>query len=60
VRETCDSVAGGEVLGHFGADLHDSAHVVAADGAAFALLGEGGDVDVLPGRRWEINWELRD
>jgi hypothetical protein len=54
VRETGDAVAGLEVFGHFGADLHDGAHVVAADGAAFALFGEGGDVDVLPGRRWEL------
>jgi hypothetical protein len=54
VRETCNAVAGGEVFGYFGADLHDGAHVVAADGAAFALLGEGGDVDVLPGRRWGL------
>jgi hypothetical protein len=50
VRETGDAVARGEVFGHFGADLHDGAHVVAADGAAFTLLGKGGDVDVLPGR----------
>jgi hypothetical protein len=38
MRETGDSVAGLEVFGHFRADLDDGAHVVAADGAAFALL----------------------
>jgi hypothetical protein len=48
VRETGNAVARGEVFGDFGADLHDGAHIVAADGAAFALLGEGGDVDMLP------------
>lgn len=46
--EARNAVAGLEVLGDFRADLHDGAHVVAADGAAFALLAEGGDVDVLP------------
>lgn len=49
VREAGDAVARLEVLGHFGADLHDGAHVVTADGAAFALLREEGGVDVLPG-----------
>lgn len=46
--EAGDAVVGFEVLGDFGAYLDDCAHVVAADGAAFTLLAEGGDVDVLP------------
>lgn len=49
VREAGDAVARLEVFGHFGADLHDRAHVVAPDGAPFALLREEGGVDVLPG-----------
>ena len=51
VGEACDAVADFEVLGDFGADLHDGAHVVAADGAAFALRSERFEVDVLPVRR---------
>lgn len=39
VREAADAVAGLEGLGDLGAHLDDSAHVIAADGAAFALLG---------------------
>lgn len=51
VGEARNAVADFEVLGDFGADLHDGAHVVAADGAAFALRGERLEVDVLPARR---------
>jgi hypothetical protein len=50
VGEARDAVADFEILGDFGADLHDGAGVVAADGAAFALRGERLVVDVLPVR----------
>ena len=46
--EARDAVADFEVLGDFGADFDDGAGVVAAGGAALALLGEAGDGDVLP------------
>lgn len=48
MREPCDAVARFEALGDFGADLDHGAHVVAADGAAFALLGERGVMDMFP------------
>ena len=48
--EACNAIADLEVFGDFGADLHDGAHVVAADGAAFTLLGESANVDVLPAK----------
>jgi hypothetical protein len=48
VGEACDAVAFLEVLCDFGADFNDSSRVVAACGAALALLGEAGDGDVLP------------
>ena len=48
MSEASDAITSFEVLGDFGADLHDSAHVVAADGAAFALSGKSGYVNVLP------------
>jgi hypothetical protein len=51
VSETRDAIADFEVLGDFGADLHDGAGVVAADGATFALCCERLVVDVLPVRR---------
>jgi hypothetical protein len=51
VGEAGDAVADLEGLGDFGADLDDGARVVTAGGAAFALLGEAGDGNVLPGVR---------
>jgi hypothetical protein len=48
VRETGDAVAFIEGLGYFGAHADDGSHVVTANGATFALLGESGDVDVFP------------
>jgi len=48
VDEACNAIADFEVLSDFGANLYDSTTVIAADGAAFALFGEGANVDVLP------------
>jgi hypothetical protein len=57
VGEARDAVADFEVLGDFGADLHDGARVVAADSAAFAWFGERAEVDVLP---YKVSvWEPR-
>lgn len=49
--EARDTIADFEVLGDFGADLHDGAGVVAADGATFALCCERLVVDMLPVKR---------
>jgi hypothetical protein len=51
--EPGNAIANFEVLGDFGTDFYDSAAVIATDGAAFALLGESANVDVLPVSRVE-------
>lgn len=48
VRESSNTISRLEFLGDSRSHLYDSAHVIAAGGAAFGLCGKGGIADVLP------------